>query len=137
MWDKWLSEVVAGTQDNPRQLEVLKRLRCIKDTLLVIVESDAVESYGIGYTSFQHTVRALVLVSRRKFASLGFRCARDCPLTASDESEKTHYLLSLNVSCVHFISLCVGNGLLCAHPEFTNSASRFYKTIVISDHCKQ
>ena len=33
MWDKWLSEVVAGTQDNPRQLEVLKLLRCIKDTL--------------------------------------------------------------------------------------------------------
>lgn len=28
MWDKW-PEVVAGTQDNPRQLEVLKRLRCI------------------------------------------------------------------------------------------------------------
>ena len=73
MWDNWLSEVVVGTQDNPRQLEVLKRLRCIKDTLLVIVEPDAVSSYGIGYTPFQHTVRALVLVSRRKFASLGFR----------------------------------------------------------------
>ena len=39
MWDKWQSEVVAGTQDNPRQLEVLKRLRCIKDRLLAIVES--------------------------------------------------------------------------------------------------
>ena len=52
MWDKWQSEVVAGTQDNPRQLEVLKRLRCIKDTLLAIVESDAVSLYGISYTPF-------------------------------------------------------------------------------------
>lgn len=38
MWDKWQSEVVAGTQDNPHQLEILKRLRYIMNTLLAIVE---------------------------------------------------------------------------------------------------